>query len=341
MKKGKYSKNPLYSLQQSDVWKTRGIKRLFYNNLKWIFFIGQKFGIHIIPNHYYYPVPDTRFLTINMFNHQTEHIGINFNEKEQLELLEIFESKYQIEYDNFPRVKTENPFQYYTTNGNFKSVDGEILYCIIRYFKPKRIIEIGSGYSTFCSAQAILKNKEEDGNYKCELISIEPYPNKILQKGFPGLSKLIPTKLQEISIEIFSTLNENDILFIDSSHIVNIGNDVQYEFLEILPRLKKGVFIHIHDIFLPAEYPPEWLLNLFRFYNEQYLLQSFLTFNEKFKVIWAGRFMHLKHLDRLEKAFESFKKDRMVLNDKKFKLYKKSNRWPIDWPSSFWIKRVE
>ncbi|MFX1383352.1 MAG: class I SAM-dependent methyltransferase [Promethearchaeota archaeon] len=341
MKKKNKNKNPSYSLQQSDIWKSRGFKRIFYNNLRRIFLIGQRLGVHIIPNHYYYPVPDTRFLTKNVFTHQTEHVGIDFNEKNQLELLEIFEANYKDEYEKFPRNKTEIAFQYYTTNGNFRSVDGEVLYCMIRWFNPKRIIEIGSGYSTYCSAQAILKNQEENEQYKCELISIEPYPNKTLQKGFPGLSKLISKKLQKVPIEIFNTLNENDILFIDSSHIVNIGNDVQYEFLEILPRLNKGVFVHIHDVFMPAEYPPEWSLNLFRFYNEQYLLQSFLTFNEKFKVIWGSKFMHLKHPERLRKAFESLKKDKIDLDKAGYGSHPIFNRWPIGWPTSFWIKRIK
>ncbi|MFX1385146.1 MAG: class I SAM-dependent methyltransferase [Promethearchaeota archaeon] len=341
MKKKNKSKNPLYSLQQSDIWKSRGIKRIFYNNLKRFFLIGQRLGIHIVPNHYYYPVPDTRYLTKNIFTHQTEHIGIDFKEKEQLQLLKIFETNFKDEYEKFPRNKTKIAFQYYTTNGNFRSVDGEVLYSIIRWFKPAKIIEIGSGYSTYCSAQGILRNQKENENYKCELISIEPYPNITLQKGFPGLSKLIPKKLQELPIKIFKTLNENDILFIDSSHILNMGNDVQYEFLEILPRLNEGVFVHIHDIFLPAEYPPEWTLNLFRFYNEQYLLQSFLTFNENFEVIWGSKFMHLKYPERLMKAFESLKKDKNYLDQAGFGSHPISSRWPIDWPTSFWIKRIK
>ena len=108
-----------------------------------------------------------------------------------------------------------------------------------------------------------------------------------------------------------------------------------------MPRLNKGVFVHIHDIFLPVEYPPEWVLNLFRFYNEQYLLQTFLTLNDKFKVIWASKFMHLKHSDRLEKVFESFRKDKMEFDKTGFDSYGRSNRWPIEWPTSFWIKRIK
>jgi hypothetical protein len=190
---------------------------------------------------------------------------------------------------------------------------------MIRHFKPKKIFEIGSGNSTYLAAQAVLKNKEENGK-GCELIAFEPYPNDVLRAGFPGLSKLIPTKIQNIALSKFSELKENDILFIDSSHVLKIGGDVQYEYLEILPRLNKGVIVHIHDIFLPAEYPKEWVLKKYRFWTEQYLLQAFLASNSAFEVLWGGSYMHLKHPDKLEAAFASYKRE-------------------VRWPGSFWMRR--
>ncbi|TFF90911.1 MAG: class I SAM-dependent methyltransferase [Promethearchaeota archaeon] len=338
--KKRNKKNPLYNLQGSNLWKNKGIKGFFYKYLRNIFNLGQKLGLHIIPNHYYYPVPDTRFLTTKTFTSRSELIGINMNVNEQLELLNKFNANYAKEFNDFPRFRTKIPHQYYVTNGNFRSVDGEILYCMIRDFKPKKIIEIGSGYSTFCSAQAILKNEEEDKNYSCELIAIEPYPNKILQQGFPGLTEVMIKNLQDVPIKFFKKLTENDILFIDSSHILNIGNDVYLEYLEILPRLNKGVLVHIHDIFLPAEYPPEWVLNLLRFFNEQYLLQSFLCFNDDFKILWASKYMQMEHSEKLENIFKSFKRDRTELNKMGPDMLEFKKRWPIEWPTSFWIKRI-
>ncbi len=158
---------------------------------------------------------------------------------------------------------------------------------------------MGSGFSTRVSAQAILKNKEENESYECELTAIEPYPGEILKTGFPGLSKLIIDEVQNISLSEFEKLEENDILFIDSSHVLRIGNDVQYEILEILPRLKKGVIVHFHDIFLPKEYPQEWVLKEIRFWSEQYLLQAFLMFNDSFKILLAGAYMVLLNPDRI------------------------------------------
>lgn len=285
-----------------------------------IFPFWQRLGIHIVPNHFHAPVPDTRTLKDDLWTNYSELVGIDINEKKQLELLSVFVSKFKSEYDKFPKSKPSKPYEYYVNNINFSSVDGEILYCMIRYFKPERIFEIGSGYSTYLAAQAILKNKEEDDDYECKLVAIEPYPNKILKTGFPGFSKLIPKKIQDIPLSAFKKLTENDILFIDSSHVLKIGNDVQYIYLEILPRLNRGIIVHCHDIFLPLEYPKEWIIKLQRFWTEQYLLQAFLTFNDSFEVLWAGCYLLLKHPDKLEEAFSSYKREEK-------------------WPQSFWMKK--
>ena len=281
----------------------------------------QRMGFHVTPNSFYHPVPDTRKLTEDLWSKRSELAGIDLNEQKQLELLSLFESKLKNEYELFPRNRTTIPYEYFVDNLAFTSVDGEILYCMIRHFKPRRIYEIGSGISTYLSAQAVLKNAEEDSGYKCELVAIEPYPNKILEAGFPGLSKLISKEVQDVPLSEFEKLTENDILFIDSSHVLRIGSDVQYEYLEILPRLNKGVIVHAHDIFLPAEYPKEWVLRRHRFWNEQYLLQAFLALNQSFEILWTGSYMHLNYPDKLEVAFSS---------------YNRNERWP----GSFWMIRT-
>jgi len=286
------------------------------------FLFWQRLGFHITPNHFNWPIPDTGTLKDDLWLKHSEIVGIDINEGKQLELLSLFVSRFKNEYDSFPKKKTSTSYEYYVNNGAFRSVDGEILYCMIRHLKPKKIFEIGSGYSTYLSAQAVLKNIEEDDGYECKLVAIEPYPNEILKAGFPGLYKLIPEKVEDIPVSEFKKLAENDILFIDSTHVLKIGSDVQYEYLEILPRLNKGVIVHAHDIFLPAEYPKDLVLKDYRFWNEQYILQAFLAFNDGFEVLWAGSYMHLKHPDKLEMAFSSYKRDKL-------------------WPSSFWMTKTK
>jgi len=284
------------------------------------FLFWQSVGVHVVPNNFYQPVPDTSTLEDSLWQRTPELVGVRMNEARQIELLSLFAANYKREYENFPRDKTAIPHQYYINNDLFVGVDGEVLYCMIRHFKPRKIFEIGSGNSTYLSAQAILRNAEENG-HACELISFEPYPNEVLQSGFPGLRQLIKTRAQEIPVHKFSELGDGDILFIDSSHVLKIGSDVQYLYLEVLPRLAKGVLVHVHDIFLPAEYPREWIMDEHRFWNEQYLLQAFLLFNDTFQVDWAASFMHVTHPDKLQAAFSSY--------DPK-----------TSWPGSFWMRKI-
>jgi predicted O-methyltransferase YrrM len=285
------------------------------------FRIWEKRGIHITPVHYYQPIPDTRTLNDPLWEKQSDLVGIDMNENGQIGLISQFSSRYRREYQALPLEKTRDLLQFFINNGTFESVDSEILYCMIRHLRPKTIIEIGSGYSTLLSAKAMLTNKQESG-VDTQLISIDPYPNVITETGVPGLSKLIQKKLEEVDLLLFSELERDDILFIDSSHILRIANDVQRLYLEIIPKLNRGVHIHIHDIFLPAEYPKEVVLKRLRFWTEQYLLQAFLAFNHSFEVMWGSSFMHLKHPEKLETAFPS---------------YKRSERWP----GSLWVRKVK
>src|SRR5262249_5831168 len=155
-----------------------------------------------------------------------------------------------------------------------------VYYALIRHFRPKRIIEIGSGNSTVLAAAACMTNQKEYGAAP-RLTAIEPYPNEILKKGLPGLTELIDQPLQKVDLGLFQTLEEGDILFIDSSHVLRAGNDVELEYLEIIPRLKPGVFVHVHDVSLPRRYP-KCYFDQQLFWNEQQLLQAFLAFNSRF-----------------------------------------------------------
>jgi Methyltransferase domain len=293
--------------------------RQYRRIIKRLFPVFQRLGIHVVPNHYYEPVPDTSKLSADNWSRRSALVGINIDEKGQMELLTEFASKFKQEYDSFPLKKTGVPHEFSFENDSFGPVDAEVLYSMVRLFKPRKILEIGSGNSTYISAKAAVRNKEEGSD--CELVCIEPYPNAALRKGFPGMSRLIASPMQQIPLAEFESLGENDILFIDSSHVLKIASDVQRIYLEVLPVLRKGVIVHIHDIFLPAEYPKQWIMEHRVFWNEQYLLQAFLTFNERFEVLWAGSYMHLAHGDELERAFKSYNRSK-------------------NWPGSFWVRRL-
>jgi len=290
-----------------------------------IFALCEKLGFHITRNHFYEPIPDTRTLKDQLWLRQSQLVGIDINEQKQIEMINQF-LRFKNEYDNSPKNRTSKAWQFYANNPNFGPVDAEVLYCIIRHFQPKKIIEIGCGYSTYLSAEAILKNEEESG-FRAELIAVDPHPNRVMKSGFPGLSRIITKKIEDVDLEEYKALKENDILFIDSSHVLKIGNDVHQEYLEILLRLNKGVIVHIHDIFYPSEYPKMWVLKMRRFWNEQYLAQAFLAFNNAFEVLWCGSYMHLTHPDKLAEAFAS---------------YNRATVWSTYRPgaTSLWIRKI-
>jgi methyltransferase family protein len=283
-----------------------------------LFSLYERRGWHVTPVHFYQPVPDSRELPENLWSSYSSMAGVDINERCQLELVEMFQSGFQSEYARFP-AKASEPMRFHFGQTSFCSVDAEVLYCMIRYFKPRRMIEIGSGMSTLLAVEALQKNESEGKSYS--FTAIEPFPSDFLRRGVPGVTELLKEKVQAIPIERFRSLEANDILFIDSSHVVKTGGDVVYEYLEILPRLKTGVLVHCHDIFLPAEYPKEWILQNRRFWTEQYLLQAFLTFNHSFEVLMAGSFLHLFHPEKLRAAFRSYDPERV-------------------WPGSFWMRRV-
>ena len=153
---------------------------------------------------------------------------------------------------------------------------------MMREFRPKRIIEIGSGFSS----ALMLDVNEKHFNNLIDLTFIEPYPDRLNKLVKPNdKANIIPQKLQDVDFNIFTKLEENDIFFIDSSHVSKAGSDVNSIIFNVLPLLKKGVLIHFHDIFYPFEYPEKWYKEG-RYWNEAYILRAFLQFNSVFKIIY-------------------------------------------------------
>jgi hypothetical protein len=187
--------------------------------------------------------------------------------------------------------------EFYLSNGAFEGTDALVLYCMVRHFRPNLVLEVGSGFSSRLSAQAALHN----GN--TEVVCIEPYPDEVLKRGFPGLTSLVSKRAQEVEVSFFDRLAAGDILFIDSSHVVKTGGDVTYLFLEVVPRLRPGVMVHVHDIFLPQEFPRSWIRDLHLFWTEQYLLQAFLAYNSEFEVLFANAYMGMRHQEEMQRTF--------------------------------------
>lgn len=262
-------------------------------------------GIHIMPVHFYSPIPSSQEISEDPFQKQNPCSGIDFNLETQFKYLNNVFSKYKSEYEP-------------VANIGLAKFDAFVLYSMIRQKKPKLMIEVGSGESTKISLKALNKNLEEGNDYK--FIAIEPYPRGYLKDMEDNRFSLKVSKVQNVETSYFS---DADILFIDSSHISKIGSDVNYEMMNILPVMKVGSLIHWHDIMIPVDYPETWIRDEKIFWNESYMVQNFMMFNQSFRIIWAVKYMQLNQSDKLRKAFPFF-----------------SSTDPEQQLSSFWIERI-
>lgn len=258
-----------------------------------------KIGVYPIYDHYYEPLFNLKHLK-NSLNTDHKLPGIDFNDNEQLSILSSF--NYNNELKSIPMHKSGFKREYSYVDGQFNAGDAEYLYSIIRKFRPKRMIEIGCGDSTLLAELAIKKNKEEESQYNCEHICIEPFEQPWLEEI--GI-KVIREKVENVNIEIFKSLGTNDLLFIDSSHMIRPQGDVLFEYLELLPQINSGVIVHIHDIFSPKDYMKEWFGE--KFWNEQYLLEAFLTHNNQFRIIGALHYLSHKYKAKFEEKCPIFK----------------------------------
>ncbi len=269
------------------------------------------FGVFPILNHYYEPkfvYPANFDATVN------RSLPLEINLEEQITAMATLNAV--LELTEMQVVKNQIDNTFYIDNPNFGPGDAELYYLLIREKKPKRIIEIGSGFSTQLALLAIEKNKMD--GVACELTCIEPFEMPFLDR-VEGIA-IIRKQVELLSLDIFKSLEVNDILFIDSSHIIRPGDDLLFIYFQILPVLKKGVLIHIHDIFTPRHYPQEWLMKKMRFWNEQYLLEAFLYNNAGFKILFT-----LNHL--VKTNFIAANKTLIHLK-------------PNSEPSSFWMEKV-
>lgn len=244
--------------------------------------------------HFYSPIIDKEEVTAfedQIWKKQDPSIsGIELNVQDQLDLLRSFEAY----YDALPFGDELKPgLRYKYLNGFYSYSDGIMLYSMIRHLQPNNIIEIGSGYSS----AVMLDTNDQFFRGKINLTFIDPYPERLystLNKAEKLELAILPQRIQEVDLDAFTKLSENDILFVDSSHVVKTGSDLNHILFEILPRLKKGVFIHFHDIFYPFEYPKKWVLEG-RNWNENYFLKAFLMHNSAYKIRLFTNYMHKFH----------------------------------------------
>lgn len=261
--------------------------------------IRRKLLLSPFPGSYSSPIVDAveiRKREVEIFSINSKYIpGVDLNEEYQLTLLREFE-RY---YPEIPFKDIKNERRYYYDNGYYLHSDAIFLYSMIRHFHPKRIIEIGAGFSS----AAMLDSTDVLGFQNTIFTFIEPDPARLkslLRKEDYLRCTIIENNLENVDKAIFEELIENDILFIDSSHVCKTGSDVNKIFFEILPKINSKVLIHFHDVFFPFEYPKPWVLDWNSFgWNEDYFLRAFLMYNTNFEIVFFNTFLEHFHKQRV------------------------------------------
>lgn len=278
-------------------------KLLHYLARKSFSFFENVFSLHVTAAHFYSPIPTTSELEADVFQKVFGDDGLDWNRNRQLDFLRDACRLRVSEFQPEP-------------NSGLSLVDAFILHAMIRERKPAIMFEIGAGDTTKISLQALRMNRAD--GYPFRFTSIEPYPREDIQELKDSDFELVFKKLQSVDPKWIS---EADLLFIDSSHVSKIGSDVNCEILEIVPRMKVGAVIHWHDIVMPMNYPQAWINDGNMFWNESYMVHSFMLFNESFRIVWASKFLRLNYFGELKTAFPYLREDHHL--------------------TSFWIERVK
>lgn len=257
--------------------------------------LSDRLGIFVRDSYFYQPTYREQDLPKNT-DIERNLPALDLNPAGQLDLLGKL--RFGQELSALPR-KQPSETEYGFDMKQYGPGDAEIAYSMIRHFKPRRIFEIGSGASTLISKKAVDVNRAEDPAYRCDQVCVEPY----LQPWLESIGvEVHRQKVEDVALEMFGQLGENDILLIDSSHVIRPWGDVLRECLELIPSLKPGVLVHVHDIFTPRDYPEKWLREQRRLWNEQYILEAYLSYNPRAEVVCATNWLKHNHFDELTKA---------------------------------------
>jgi methyltransferase family protein len=258
----------------------------------------------VVRRDYYSPVPNLDRLPVDIWTRRKTLGGVDLKVEAGVELIEKELAGYVKEL----RIPVEGPVgpgHFFLRNGNYESVDAELLYAMLRARKPRLVMELGSGFTTLLIGQAARRNHAE--GIETQHLAYDPFPrSQILGDKPPPPTRFEPISATDVPIDAFGQLGPGDILFVDTTHTVKLGSDVNYIILDVLPTLASGVIVHFHDIFLPWEYPRQWFEEMQYYWAEQYLLQAFLAYNSEFEVLIPAAAIAQELPERLGAVVPSF-----------------------------------
>jgi len=255
------------------------------------------------PGHFYSPYPDLdeyeRRVAV-LVDRDRPLLGIDLREKDQLALLEelvplLADAPFP---EHRPEGDDEPRWRYWYDNFAYGYSDGAVLHAMLRRLAPRRIVEVGSGFSS-----AMMLDTVDGWLPATEITFVEPYPElleSLLRSGDEARVTIHRGAVQDVGEDVFTALGAGDLLFVDSTHVVKAGSDVNHLIFEVFPRLAQGVWIHLHDIFYPFEYPADWVREG-RAWHEAYLLRAFLTYNPHFAIRWFQDFLWQHHREAMRR----------------------------------------
>jgi hypothetical protein len=255
-----------------------------------------KVGLDLLLRTFYSPVPHLDELRPDAFDRVSELPGVPWDLDSQIRFMAEQLAQPMSEFRP-PTTVPDGSEIYAIDNPSYNLLDAAIAYGVVRWLRPRLVVELGSGHSTLVTSQAGLRNEGEGSPFRLDVF--DPFPS-VVSDDLPGLHALHRTPAQDVPLTVFEELGDGDVLFVDTTHTVKIGSEVNFLVLEVLPRLRPGVVVHFHDIFLPFEYPRHWMEDFALYWNEQYLIQAFLLHNETWEVLVATQ--ALKRMRRAEFA---------------------------------------
>jgi hypothetical protein len=264
--------------------------------------------LFVVPGHFYSPIVDV------------EQVRARYDKARHdvspPQAIQVDEQAMRVLWEELLPFLQDTPFpeeadpacRYFFRNPAFGCGDGSILHAMLRRYRPKRLVEVGSGYSSACSIETIDRYLDS----QVDVSFVEPYPALLLEllgQDRAARCTIHTTGVQDAPASVFTQLEDGDFLFIDSTHVLKTGSDVCHELFNVLPLLKPGVFVHFHDIFWPFEYGAEWVIKQNRSWNEIYGLRAFLMYNEAFEIVFFNDWFAWHERDLIEAGYPKMLKN--------------------------------
>lgn len=246
--------------------------------------IVRRLGYHLVPANYHSPIPDLADIPPEVWTQPDDMPGVGWDLDAQLAFLES-ELGPLIAEHSAPADPPGTDTGFYLGNPFFPGLDAEVLYAMVRHFRPATVMELGAGFSTLVVEAAAERNRSQGASLRH--LVYDPYPSPVLASVRNHI-ELHDVSATELAVDRVAELQQGDILFIDTTHTLKPAGDVVHLILNALPRVVPGVIVHIHDFFRPLEYPRQLMEVFGCYWQEHYLVQAFLAYNPDFEILCAN-----------------------------------------------------